>query len=81
MKWSPILHAIAAIAGILGALALLSFWFGLASGTTFLGNTPEHAYKDGVFASFAYRDATVLFLASIAFGIGTLIHQKEEEKK
>ena len=71
MKWSPILHGVAAISGILGVLALLSFWFGLATGKTFLGNTPEHAYDDAV----------AFFLASIAFGIGTLIHQKEEEKK
>ncbi|MCP6720295.1 MAG: hypothetical protein KJI72_03205 [Patescibacteria group bacterium] len=70
MKWSPILHGVAAIAGILGVLALLSFWFGLATGTTFLGNTPEHAYDDAV----------VMLLVSIAFGIGTLIHQRQEEK-
>jgi len=70
MKWSLILHAVAAISGILGLLALLSFWFGLATGKTFLGNTPDHTYDDAV----------VLFLASIAFGIGTLIHQNQERK-
>lgn len=68
MKWSPILHAIAAIAGILGVLALFSFWFGVATGSTFLGNIPEHAYDDAV----------ALLLVSIAFGIGTLIHQRQE---
>ena len=26
MKWSPVLHAVAAISGILGVLALVSFW-------------------------------------------------------
>lgn len=70
MKWSLILHGIAAIAGILGLLALLSFWFGLATGTTFFGNTPEHAYDDAV----------ALLLVSIAFGIGTLIHQQNEKR-
>jgi len=70
MKWSPILHGIAATAGILGILALFSFWFGLVTGTTLLGNTPEHAYDDAI----------ALLLVSIAFGIGTLIHQKQEQK-
>ena len=71
MKWSPILHGIAATAGILGVLALLSFWFGLATGTTFLGNTLEHAYDDAV----------ALLLVSIAFGIGALIHQRNEKRE
>jgi len=71
MKWSPILHGIAAIAGILGVLALFSFWFGLATGSTFLGNTPEHAYDDAI----------ALLLVSVAFGIGTLIHQKQERQQ
>lgn len=71
MKWSSILHGIAAIAGILGVLALFSFWFGLATGSTFLGNTPEHAYDDAI----------ALLLVSVAFGIGTLIHQKQERQQ
>ena len=71
MKWSPILHGVSAIAGIIGVLALLSFWFGLATGTTFLGNTPEHAYDDAI----------AFLLVSIAFGIGTLIHQNEEKRR
>jgi len=70
MKWSPTLHGISAIAGILGLLALFSFWFGLLTGTTFLGNTPEHAFDDAV----------ALLLVSIAFGIGTLIHKNEERR-
>lgn len=71
MKWSLVLHAVAAISGVLGVLALLSFWFGLATGKTFLGNTPEHAYDDAI----------ALLLVSIAFGLGTLIHQNQERKK
>ena len=71
MKWSPILHGVSAISGILGVLALFSFWFGLLTGSTFLGNTTEHAYDDAI----------ALLLVSVAFGIGTLIHQKEEKKK
>jgi len=70
MRWSPVLHGIAAVSGILGLLALFSFWFGLLTGTTFLGNTPEHAFDDAV----------ALLLVSIAFGIGTLVHQHEEER-
>lgn len=70
MRWSPILHMVAFISGILGVLALLSFWFGLLTGSTFFGNTPEHAYDDAI----------SLLLVSIAFGIGTLIHQNEERK-
>lgn len=70
MKWSPILHGISAVAGVLGVLALFSFWFGLATGSAFFGTTPEHAYDDAV----------ALLLVSIAFGIGTLIHLKQEKK-
>ena len=69
MKWSPVLHGFAAVSGILGVLALFSFWFGLLTGSTFLGNTPEHAYDDAI----------ALLLVSIAFGIGTLVHQNEEK--
>lgn len=32
IKWSPILHAVAAISGILGVLALVSFWIAAAKG-------------------------------------------------
>ena len=69
MKWSPVLHGISAVSGILGIVALVVFW--LAS------------WNEGVrvFSSeHAWRDAVALFLAAIAFGIGTLIHQREEQK-
>jgi len=69
MKWSPILHAVAAIAGILGVLALFTAWIAAYQGS-FFGFSEEHWFND----------AKSLFLASIAFGIGTLIHLKEEKK-
>ena len=70
MKWSPILHGVSAVTGILGILALFWSWAALLSGGTLLGITAEHSYDDAV----------ALFLASIAFGIGTLIHQAQERK-
>ena len=69
MKWSPILHMIAAIAGVLGVLALISAW--IAGRGTFLGMTQAHLFED----------TKALLLVSIAFGIGTLIHLKEEGRK
>ena len=70
MKWSPILHGVAAISGVLGILALVSFWIAAAKeGVKFF--SMEHSYQDAV----------ALFLASIAFGIGTLIHKRDEEQK
>ena len=65
MKWSPLLHGIAAITGILGALALISSW--LAGTGTILGLSQNHLFNN----------ATGLLLASIAFGIGTLIHMQQ----
>ncbi|MDA2936394.1 hypothetical protein MYX06_04220 [Patescibacteria group bacterium AH-259-L05] len=70
MKWSPILHGIAAVAGILGVLALFRFWIASASGGIFLGITAEHAHDDAV----------ALLLASAAFGIATLIHRQQEKQ-
>jgi len=71
MKWSPILHAISAISGILGFLALIVWWIVLAARDGFSTMfSPEHIYDDAV----------VLLLFSIAFGIGTIIHQLQERK-
>lgn len=70
MKWSPILHGISAIAGILGLVALIVFWIAAANDGVRLFSQ-DHAYKDAV----------ALLLISIAFGIGTLIHLKGEKKK
>lgn len=69
MKWSPILHGVSAIAGILGVLSLIASWIAWIQGS-FLGLSSEHLNLD----------AGVLFLASIAFGVGTLIHQNQEKK-
>ena len=69
MKWSPILHGISAIAGIIGVLVLISAW--IAGSGTFLGFTQEHFFED----------TKSLLLISIAFGIGTLVHQNEERKR
>ena len=68
MKWSPILHGIAAISGILGFLALVIWWVML--------------FREGVSpfsAEHLYDDAIVLLLLSIAFGIGALVHQQKEQ--
>lgn len=68
MKWSPILHGISAVAGIIGLLALLFFWFA--------------AWKAGVnpfSLEHLYNDTIALLLVSVAFGIGTLIHLKMEK--
>jgi len=68
MKWSPILHGVSATTGILGVLALIGAWIATAN-TSFLGLSEEHLFNDAI----------VLLLGSIAFGIGTLIHQSEEK--
>ena len=68
MKWSPILHGIAAVAGILGLLAFIATGIATFQGS-FLGLSEEHLFND----------TKSLFLASIAFGIGTLIHLKQEK--
>ncbi|MCH7759293.1 hypothetical protein IID20_02970 [Patescibacteria group bacterium] len=67
MKWSPILHGIAALTGVFGLLAIFAAWITGSSGT-FLSLSQEHFYND----------ATVLLLASIAFGLGTLIHHVQK---
>jgi len=69
MKWSPILHGIAATSGIVGFLALIAWWVALArEGTPFF--SAEHLYDDAI----------AFLLLSIAFGVGALIHQNQEQK-
>lgn len=70
MKWSSILHGIAVITGVIGLLSLFWLWGALLSGGELFNVTAEHIQDEVV----------VLFLASIAFGIGTLIHQKQEQE-
>jgi len=67
MKWSPILHGVSAIAGIIGVLALMGAWVATFSGS-FLGLSEQHLFNDAI----------ALLLVSVAFGIGTLIHHYEE---
>ena len=69
MKWSSILHGISAVSGIVGFLALIIWWIVLARE----GASPFSAEP-------LYDDAIAFLLLSIAFGIGTLIHQREEKK-
>ena len=71
MKWSPILHGIAALTGVVGAAIVIGWWIVLAKTVGFSTMfSPEHMYDDAV----------VLLLVSIAFGIGTLIHQRQERQ-
>ena len=70
MKWSPILHGVAAVSGVVGVLALIGAWIATANGS-FLGLSEGHLFNDAI----------ALLLVSIAFGIGTLIHHYEERKK
>jgi len=67
-KWSGILHGVAMLAGVLGALALIAAWIATVTGTL-LGRAEGHWFND----------ATGLLLVSVAFGIGTLIHMKQEK--
>jgi len=66
----PILHGIAALSGIVGFLVLIMWWIVLSreSASPF---SAEHLYNDGI----------ALLLLSIAFGIGTLIHQLQEQRR
>ena len=70
IKWSPVLHGVAAITGVIGLLTLILWWITLWIGWTPFGVTQDHIYNDAV----------ALLLVSIAFGIGALIHQNQEKK-
>ena len=58
IKWSPILHGIAFVSGIIGVLALIGAWIATTQGS-FLGLSEEHLFND----------AKSLFLASIAIQV------------
>ena len=68
MKWSPILHGIAAVTGVVGLLSLLGFWIAAwnAGVNPF---SPAHLYDDAI----------ALLLVSIAFGVGALVHMRKEK--
>ena len=67
MKWSPLLHTIAALSGVFAVIAIFAGWI-LGSQGTLFGLSQGHLFNNGM----------MLLLISIAFGIGTLIHQQEE---
>lgn len=72
MKWSPILHGISAVSGIAGFLVLITWWIVLAL---------KNGFSTMFSADHLYDDAVVLLLLSIAFGVGTLIHQLQERNR
>ena len=68
MKWSTLLHGIAAISATVGFLALVGAWIAGNSGT-FIGQSQQHLFYDAI----------SMFLLSVATGIGTLIHFQLEK--
>lgn len=68
IKWSPILHGVSAVAGVLGLISLVAAWIAGSTGAV-AGFSQAHLFTD----------AQTLLLASIAFGIGVLIHQNIEK--
>ena len=68
MKWSSLLHGIAATSAGVGFLALVAAWIA-GEGGTFIGLSQQHFFNDSI----------GLFLLSIATGIGTLIHFQIEK--
>ena len=68
-KWASTLHIISAVAGVLGLIVIIGWWIVLFRLNGFsLFFEPDHMYKDAI----------ILLLISIAFGVGTLIHHYEE---
>ncbi len=81
MEWSKILHCMSATFGIVGVIVLVIYWISLlrvkwkdniigTSGGHFMGFTSKHLFKDAI----------LLFLGSIMFGIATLVHQNIEKQ-
>lgn len=68
MKFSKALHWGSVITGFLGAFTAIGAWIAGGEGL-FLG------YSQG----YLFTNAQVFILGSIAFGVGTLIHQNLEK--
>ena len=68
MKFSQILHWGSVITGFLGAVAAIGAWKAGAEGL-FMG------FSQG----YLFTNAQIFILGSIAFGVGTLIHQNLEK--
>lgn len=73
MKFSTILHGVSAVTGVAGLLALVAAWVSGAMAGDFWGFSQAQQHL--------YFDAITLILLSIASGIGTLVHFKEEKGK
>lgn len=69
MKLSSVLHGVASVTGVLGALALSVAWVAGENGTA-LGFSEQHLFSDAI----------VFLLISIASGIGTLVHLQLERQ-
>lgn len=69
MNCTPILHATSAITGVLGLISLIGAWIAGSDGMV-MGFDQAHLFND----------AQSLFLASIAFGVGTMLHMKMGKK-
>ena len=67
MKWSPILHILTMIIGLVALLSLIGAWIAGENGR-FLGLSQIHLFYDAI----------SLFLFAILAALGTLIHQNEE---
>ena len=69
MKKSSFIHGVSIVAGVLGALALLSAWVAGEGGTAF-----------GFSATHFYNDAIVLTLISISGGVCALYRRQLEQQ-
>ncbi|MCH7568011.1 MAG: hypothetical protein IIA87_01185 [Nanoarchaeota archaeon] len=69
MKWSPILHILTMIIGLVALLSLIGAWIAGENGR-FLGFSQIHLFYDAI----------SLFLFAILAALGTLIHQNEERR-
>lgn len=68
MKWSPFLHVLTVVSGVVGFLSLLGAWWTQLRGTPLWGMSQEHLFND----------AKVLVLLAIWLALGVLIHRDQE---